>query len=110
MGVTADGRSFLCNGDMFLKQMKLMAAGLVKYSEPSRRCMSVSSASHTSAKPVACLAWFCSCLFIIFCGSFETGFPHVAVAGLELAMWARLAWNLLKSSHLCLLPSGVSSR
>lgn len=101
--MTADGRSFLCNSDMFLKQM---VAGLFKYSQPQPQMHGLCQVLVTCQRGQS-LVWlgFVHALFILFCGSFETGFPYVAVAGLELAMWARLAWNLLNppTSASCLL-------
>lgn len=90
--------------------MNLMAAGLFKYSQPQPQVHGLCQVLVTGQRGQL-LVWlgFVHALFILFCGSFETGFLYVAVAGLELAMWTRLAWNLLKSSYLCLLPSGITS-
>lgn len=65
--VTADGRSFLCSGDMLLKWMELMAAGLMEYSKtPTVGARVLSGADHTPANLVASLAWFYFRLSILF--------------------------------------------
>lgn len=77
MGVTADGRSFLCNGDMmFLKQMKLMAAGLVKHRQPQRQMHGFCQVLVTHQRDQL-LVWLGFVLAYSFCfvGLLKQGFP-----------------------------------
>lgn len=76
MGVTADGRSFVCNGDMFLKQMTLMAAGHVKYSEPQPQMHGLCQVLVTRQRSQL-LVWLGFVLAYSFCfvGLLKQGFP-----------------------------------
>lgn len=76
MGVTADGRGFLCNSGMFLKQMKLVATGLIKYSKPQPQMQGLCQVLVTRQRGQL-LVWLGFVLVYSFCfvGLLKQGFP-----------------------------------